>query len=74
MDQNRNKNNQKRIEQNKKSQSSNDLFQFEMGNELGAELEQDKTMFKNEYCKDSNVRQRNNQTKNQRSKQLKSGH
>lgn len=33
-------------------QQQNNLFQFEMGNELGADIEQNKNMFKNEYCKE----------------------
>lgn len=64
---NKNQNNQKnRINQkNKQNDSLNKQqdFQFEMGNELGADIEQEKTMFKNEYCKDKLIS--NNQKKRQ---------
>lgn len=38
-------------EKNRNQQKTNDLFQFEMGNELGAEIENEKRQFKNEYNK-----------------------
>ena len=41
----------------------NDLFQFEMGNELGANIEQEKSMFKNEYEKDK-LKNKNRQNNN----------
>lgn len=52
--------------QNKKNEfdkQQNNLFQFEMGNELGANLEQEKSMFKEEYNKDK-LNKQNNQKNN----------
>lgn len=70
MNKNQNNQNKNRINQQNNQNNSlnkqqqNNLFQFEMGNELGADVEQEKTMFKNEYCKDklnnSNQKRQNN--------------
>lgn len=55
MEQNKNRNlnqqNRNQQEKNRNQQKTNDLFQFEMGNELGAEIENEKRQFKNEYNK-----------------------
>ncbi|MGN1342993.1 MAG: hypothetical protein ACI4U3_00320 [Traorella sp.] len=54
----------KRNEQKKsEDKQQNNLFQFEMGNELGANIEQEKTMFKDEYNKDKQ-RNKNRQNNN----------
>lgn len=45
-------------------QQQNNLFQFEMGNELGADAEQEKTMFKDEYCKDKLISNNNQKRQN----------
>ena len=53
--------------QNKKNEfekQQNNQFQFEMGNELGANIEQEKTMFKDEYNKDKLKKQKNRQNNN----------
>ena len=55
------KNQRNRIDQLEKK--DNNLFQFEMGNELGANIEQEKSMFKNEYEKDK-LKNRNRQNNN----------
>lgn len=56
----------------KDNQVDKNLFQFEMGNELGAELEEDKALFKNEYAKNqlqNNLRKLNDQqNQNKKSK------
>ena len=61
-DKNQKNRNQNKI-QNQNQRQENDLFQFEMGNELGANIEQEKTMFKNEYEKDK-LNRRNRQNNN----------
>ena len=51
--QNQDKNQKNRNQRNRDELKRQDnSFQFEMGNELGANIEQEKTMFKNEYEKD----------------------
>lgn len=65
MENNQKKKNQNQNQQKKKNDSfnkQNSLFQFEMGNELGADIEQEKTMFKDEYCKDK-LKNSNNQNR-----------
>lgn len=55
-------------------QVKNNLYQFEMGNELGADIEEEKTMFKQEYCKDqisNNLNKVNEKHQNQSNQQSK---
>ena len=55
-------------------QVQNNLYQFEMGNELGADIEEEKTMFKKEYCKDqlqNNMNQSCEKQSNQNNQQSK---
>ena len=57
---------QERNQKNRNNQfekRDNDSFQFEMGNELGVNIEQEKSMFRNEYEKDK-LKNRNRQNNN----------